>query len=147
MNKSQLMNLNGSDYSFIQDDDAVNVPHHFVSEEVFDPGDEILELIFAPDPLTGFPASDLGLLVRRRQADEVYTYIQEKLMQPIPQVIGAPDADTALDMPISRTAVYGEEYRQQLREIGEYMKSLDKDYQEEVSKRKASKSSKTTEAV
>ena len=60
--------------------------------------DAVLKLIFAPDPQTGIPRSDLGLLLDKQTEPEVAAYIRENLARPLLSSTGVPDADTALEM-------------------------------------------------
>ena len=43
--------------------------------------DEVLGLIFAPDPQTGVPRSDLALMLSRDTAPEIAQYIRDTLMR------------------------------------------------------------------
>ena len=42
---------------------------------------ELLETIFLPDPITGLPRSDLGLIMSKDTSPEVAAYIQDNLMR------------------------------------------------------------------
>lgn len=42
---------------------------------------ELIETIFLPDPITGLPRSDLGLIMSKDTSPEVASYIQENLMR------------------------------------------------------------------
>lgn len=92
-----------SEYSSMSKDRFDKIMHHDLdpkdSISVEEDKDNILSLIFAPDPLTGFPRSDLALIMSKDAAPEVSQYIRETLMKPISDIgpSGAPDADTALD--------------------------------------------------
>lgn len=68
--------------------------------------DDIVKLIFAPDPQTGIPRSDLGMLMAKQASPEVSKYIHDTLQKPIDSSVGAPDADTALSM----AKEYGESF-------------------------------------
>lgn len=56
---------------------------------------ELLETIFLPDPVTGLPRSDLGLIMSKDTSPEVAAYIQENLMHARPSS-GTDDAYEAL---------------------------------------------------
>lgn len=81
-------------YDFIKDEQSVNT-HVDVDQTVDNPSDDILQIIFAPNPRTGYPSSDLSLLVSKRVAPEVRDYIQSRLAQPINLPAGAPDDQSA----------------------------------------------------
>ena len=60
-----------------------------------EPGDELTESIFAPDPLTGVPRSDIALMMSKDTRPEVAQYIRDTLQQPR-QSISTDDPDFAL---------------------------------------------------
>lgn len=59
--------------------------------------DSLISTIFAPDPFTGFPRSDLFMEFSNSQSDEVRAYIHNNLMQPSVANISLDTADDALD--------------------------------------------------
>ena len=61
------------------------------------PLDNVLKLIYAPDPQTGIPRSDLAVMMSKDARPEVAQYIQSKLMSSQPDSVRAGDADTALE--------------------------------------------------
>lgn len=69
-------------------------------DDVKIPTDELLREIFAPDPLTGNPTSDLSLLVHGENL-ELNEYIRSHLMNPVGSkaLLGSSDEDgeAALD--------------------------------------------------
>lgn len=52
-------------------------PYHEVVEET----DPILDVIYAPDPTTGIPRSDLAITMSRDCSSEVAAYIRDKLQK------------------------------------------------------------------
>ena len=78
--------------------------------------DSVINLIFAPDPDTGVPRSDLALMFSKDKSPEIAQYIQDTLMRPVNDGSGAPDADTALEFMCSRSERV-EDYANRLREI------------------------------
>ena len=44
--------------------------------------DPLITQIFAPDPVTGIPSSDLGIILSKDSAPEVAQYIRDTLMKP-----------------------------------------------------------------
>lgn len=72
---------------------------------VFDddnPEKQILGLIFAPDPLTGMPMSDISLYLSEKTNPQVRDYVQRFLMSELPKVSTmTKDEDAALDSVIS----------------------------------------------
>lgn len=77
--------------------------------------DDLQRAIFAPDPITGIPRSDLGLILSKDCRPEVAQYIQNTLMRPRADKV-APDADMALAAVKSRTETVAE-YAERLREL------------------------------
>lgn len=60
-------------------------------------GDDLLVTIFAPDPLTGVPRSDLGIVMSKDKSPEVAQFIRDTLMHPIPDdSVRSDDADFAI---------------------------------------------------
>lgn len=58
---------------------------------------ELVSLIFAPDPRTGLPRSDLSVIMSKDSAPEVAQYIRDNLMQVRSEGVSAgDDADLAL---------------------------------------------------
>lgn len=47
--------------------------------------DEMLSLIFAPDPDMGLPRSDLAIVMSKDTAPEIARYIQDTLQRPLPE--------------------------------------------------------------
>lgn len=92
-------------YSHIKDDSRFEGTPQ-VLPEIEPENDSITKLIFAPDPVTGIPSSDLGMLMSREAQPEVSKYIHDVLQRPIGVSQGLPDADTALQM----SREYGETY-------------------------------------
>lgn len=73
-----------------------------------EPIDNTLSLIFAPDPDTCVPRSDLAIMLSKSKVPELQQFIQDNLMQPVNDGSGFPDADTALEtMPVR-----GERFRE-----------------------------------
>lgn len=76
--------------------------------------DPLLTLIFAPDPVTGNPSSDLALTTRTN-SPELQRYIQSVLHNPVPSSAGIDDPDMALDMqkdPFESFEVYASRLRE-----------------------------------
>lgn len=47
--------------------------------------DDIMDLVFACDPVTGFPASSIGRYLSDNVSDEVRNFIEQKIMVDLPQ--------------------------------------------------------------
>ena len=106
MNKILLENAKRlPHYCHIKDDSRFDGTPQ-VLPEVLPENDAITKLIFAPDPHTGIPSSDLGMLMSRQATPEVSKYIHDVLQRPIGVKSGLPDADSALEM----AREYGESY-------------------------------------
>ena len=58
--------------------------------------DDIQRVIFAPDPKTGIPRSDLGIILSKDSRPEVADYIQRSLMGFLPSSPSTDSADDAL---------------------------------------------------
>lgn len=88
-----------------------------VSDTFFDTKkDPIMDSIFAPNPITGFPSPDLALAYSKDTRPEISQYLQEVLMKPIPSSVGSDSADLALESVKSRYESM-ENYANRLREI------------------------------
>lgn len=106
MNKMLLENAKRlPHYCHIKDDSRFDGTPQ-VLPELEPENDSITKLIFAPDPNTGIPSSDLGMLMSREASPEVSKYIHDVLQHPIGVSQGLPDVDTALQM----SREYGESY-------------------------------------
>lgn len=58
--------------------------------------DEMISLIYAPDPVTGLPSSDVGMLLKHQDRPEIQRYIQQRLQISHESVRGADNPDDAL---------------------------------------------------
>lgn len=68
-------------------------------EQVDNETTRMSEIIFAPDPETGVPRSDLAVIYSRSRSPEVANYINDVLLRGVPSTSsGVDDADIALDM-------------------------------------------------
>ena len=83
--------------------------------EVVKTGDELTETIFAPDPFTGVPRSDIALMMSKDTRPEVAQYIRDALQQPR-QSISTDDPDFALSTIKDR--------RESLQEYADRLRSL-----------------------
>lgn len=82
------------EYSEISPSRFRKVPHDAPDE--FLKMDEVGELIFAPDPRTGIPRSDLALIMSNSARPEVAEYIRQTLQRPLPDSERSVNADDAL---------------------------------------------------
>lgn len=83
--------------------------------------DEVITQIFAPNPVTGIPRSDLGLLLTKDTRPEVSQYIRQSLLSASPSASTLPTADEALEM----SPAFGESldaYVQRIRELSKSKK-------------------------
>lgn len=78
--------------------------------------DDILGTIFAPDPVTGIPRSDLAIVMTASSAPEISQYIRDQLMRPRDNVVSTDDAQMALDMTMTKKDSL-ESYASRLREL------------------------------
>lgn len=58
--------------------------------------DEMISLIYAPDPVTGLPSSDVGMLLKHQDRPEIQRYIQQRLQFAHESVKGVDNPDDAL---------------------------------------------------
>ena len=112
-----------------------NVDHlaerHPVLKSVQEPAqvhedDSILALVFAPDPTTGHPSSDLSFYMSERTAPEIKDYIKRNLMRELPHRAGSPDDDTAIEHTVPRAAQYGAECREFMDNLRNFVDSFNK---------------------
>lgn len=83
-------------------------------EPVRDEKDQIMRLIFAPDPLTGNPRCDLGYVLTG--ADEGFSqFIKENLMVKQPEIVGSEVESESFDLS-KRHLEDLSEYRQRIEE-------------------------------
>lgn len=104
--------------------------------------DNIGDLIFAPDPKTGIPRSDLAMVLANDARPEVSEYIRQNLMRPLPETERMENPDDALK--------FSRNVRESLADYGDRLRKMcsdayDKEYHEKVAreKNKRSKASKT----
>lgn len=96
--------------------------------------DEIGELIFAPDPRTGIPRSDLALILSNTARPEVAEYIRQNLQCALPDSERLENPDDALRLTKNARESL-EAYGNRLREL--CCESYDKEYNEKVAAEKA----------
>lgn len=79
----------------VSDEQLTPVKRTYDSVEL--PGDDLLLTIFAPDPLTGVPRSDLGIVMSKDNSPEVSQFIRDNLMRPLnDNSVHSDDADFAI---------------------------------------------------
>lgn len=77
-------------------DNCFDLPRDFYHNTGVDKtSDEMTKLIFAPDPITGNPSSDIGLLMSKQAEPAVVEYIRTHLATPVQEVAGASSPDEA----------------------------------------------------
>lgn len=104
------------EYSNLPDDAQDERKHSFLSDHVKLELDPILALIYAPDPVTGIPRSDVALEYSSDVSDELHQYIRSVLQQPRQSSSAGDDPDLALAS-IKDLRESNEEYFNRLREI------------------------------
>lgn len=104
------------EYRFLPDSDVI--PDRFDRElpEQDLTKDNILITIFAPDPFTGVPRSDLGIVMSKDANPEVADYIIKTLQRPLPGSPSDNDPDFVLES-IRQQGETFEAYANRLREI------------------------------
>lgn len=78
--------------------------------------DELVDYIFAPDPVTGVPRSDLAYIMSKDAAPEVSQFIRDTLLRPNPSAPTTEDSDLALDS-VKNRGESVEAYASRLREL------------------------------
>lgn len=78
--------------------------------------DSLISFIFAPDPSTGVPRSDLAFSMSKDTSPEVSQFIRDTLQRPIESGERTDDPDLALDTIKSRSESLSQ-YADRLREI------------------------------
>lgn len=77
-------------------DNSFTLPRDFYQITGVDKtSDEMTKLIFAPDPITGNPSSDIGLIMSKQAEPAVAEYIRTHLATPVQEVAGASTPDEA----------------------------------------------------
>lgn len=94
---------------------------HIVKEtdetDIIATGDnQLSELLFAPDPNTGIPRSDLAVLMSKDTRPEIAAYIRDNLLRPRDHSAGVNNADIALELTQGKYERLNE-YAQRLQEI------------------------------
>lgn len=82
------------EYSEISPSRFCKVPHDAPDE--FLKVDEVGELIFAPDPRTGIPRSDLAIVMSNSARPEVAEYIRQTLQRALPDSVRSDSPDDAI---------------------------------------------------
>lgn len=58
--------------------------------------DEMMSLIYAPDPVHGIPSNDIAMLMKHKDKPEVQAYIQQRIQVAHESVAGCDNPDDAL---------------------------------------------------
>lgn len=58
--------------------------------------DEMVSLLYAPDPVTKLPSSDIAMMMKNKDNPEVQRYIQQRIQIHHDSVAGSDSADDAL---------------------------------------------------
>lgn len=105
----------------LRGDDASYAPFVETSSSAVMTGDDLYESIFAPDPFTGVPRSDISIMMSKDTRPEVAQYIRDTLMHPR-SGISTDDPDFALATVKSRQETIAQ-YADRLRELVSSQKS------------------------
>lgn len=100
------------------------IPAKDVPLEDFFPQDEMVKLIYAPDPINGFPRGDLAFYLDSKTAPEVRQYIMDRLAQPNATNGFAPDEETAEMTLIPRSAQFANERQSYINDVTAFVQSL-----------------------
>lgn len=60
------------------------IPEPVPTERMRDKSDDVLDLIYAVDPVTGFPSGSLSMYLSEKTSDEVRNFIENVIMREIP---------------------------------------------------------------
>lgn len=102
-------------YSHLTEEELYKPIPRNVVESQPDPNNELLGIIFAPDPVTGVPRSDIACMLSRDTSPQVSQFIRDTLMSPRPSNgVHVDDADLALEGMKRRTESI-DEYAERLR--------------------------------
>ena len=107
-------------YSHITEENLVPVPK-FESVDI-ESQDPLISTIFAPDPDTGIPRSDLAVVMSRDTSPEISQFIRDTLMRPLPDGVTSADSDAALEFVKGRSERLGQ-YAQRLYSIVDSFKA------------------------
>lgn len=66
--------------------------------QVVDKEEDLKTVIFAPDPVTGIPSSDIGYIMSQDANPQVAQFVRDNLMRSVPESVRCQDADTALEL-------------------------------------------------
>lgn len=58
----------------------------------------LIDVIFAPDPVTGIPCSDIGYIMSQDSNPQVAQFVRDNLLRLVPEGVRFNSADTALDL-------------------------------------------------
>lgn len=97
-------------FANLQSNESVNA----FTDEIESKDSAIVKLVYAPDPVTGLPCSDLAFILDKNQSEDVKNYIRNNLINPLAPSSGIADKDTALEFTIPRHADAFAEYKQKL---------------------------------
>lgn len=86
------------EYASVKHDISVKESVKFPFDAPYHPDnlDELLSLVFAPDPDTGYPRSDLATILSADSNPQLAQYIRDNLMRSLPDGVSVPDADFAI---------------------------------------------------
>ena len=115
-------------YSFIKDEDSVNV-HTIIVDDFQVKKDAVMDVIFAPNPFTGYPSSDLSLLLSDKTRPEVQNYIKNYLCQPVELPKGIDNPDITLDTLQTREMV-GRRYDEYIAGLQKYISEAQADIEQ-----------------
>lgn len=101
-----------SDKDIVEDRSKKMLPREYDTQEV----DPIMREIFAPNPVTGKPQSDLHIIYSQNHNPMIAEYIKNTLANPMPEGARIDDPDAALEMTKSRLETV-QEYAQRLQEL------------------------------
>lgn len=95
---------------------SINSPKISVVESSNSEQDSLINFIFAPDPLTGVPRSDLAFSMSKDISPEVAQFIRDNLQRPIEMNERTENPDLAIDTIKSRSETLIE-YADRIKEI------------------------------
>ena len=89
--KRSIRNYRGFENVPIDKPDLIIQRSNFTKEN-----DELMSVVFAPDPVTGLPCTDIGFMMKHKDKPEIAQYIQQRLQVAHESGVGSDNPDDAL---------------------------------------------------
>ena len=144
MNKANIKSFAGLfPHLSVEQIERVNAPivREYKQVDNNDPTSQILGVIFAPDPETGMPRSDIAIYMSEKTNPQVRDYINKFLMNQLPDSpTMVHDDDTALDGVIDRRVQSFADWRAVQRDLVDIANMSKEQYKTFLAERRAKQS-------